>query len=365
MDIDEERSERGATPEARVEAHLAMVTAQAVNAARPLFDERSPEARRRAMELLLSYEEQTKGALVAALARDPRCLPVCAPGCAFCCHLSVFAAVPEILHLAEHLRGALSAPDLAALSARVAAAAAAIAELSQEGRARAKRACPLLDEATGRCGVYAARPLACRAYNSCDAGVCERAYANALTRWEMPVNLFQLTVSRNVRTGLMAAVFAAGLNPGPYELACGLSVALEVPDAEARWLAGEPIFAAAETRIGRERRAGWRASLARSRRRPAPPRRDRAHERGGGADFFAYSSARATRSARSRALRVSAPRARTRRAPRRTRPSFAEQIAAHARQQVIARERRLVAQRVDEREPRRRTERHRRPRPRD
>jgi hypothetical protein len=50
---------------------------------------------------------------------------------------------------------------------------------------------------------------------------------------------------------------AAGLDPGPYELACGLAVALTVPDAAARWLAKEPIFAAAETRIGRERRATW------------------------------------------------------------------------------------------------------------
>ena len=115
-----------------------------------------------------------------------------------------------------------------------------------------------------RCGVYAARPLACRAYNSCDASVCEKAFVDARVRWDMPVDLFQLTVGRNVRTGLAAAIAAAGLDPGPYELAAGLEVALTTPDAEARWLAGEPIFAAAETRIGRERRDAWREAFARA-----------------------------------------------------------------------------------------------------
>jgi Fe-S-cluster containining protein len=248
------------SPEQRVAKHLEIVTRQTESAVAPLLGS-SPEALYRAVEQTFAYEGETKKALVVALARDPKCLPVCAPGCAFCCHLSVFAATPEILYLAEHLRRALPEARFEALRVEVKSAAAAIAELSQEERARAKRPCPLLDGETGRCGVYAARPLACRAYNSCDAGVCEKAFDEALVHWDMPVDLFQLTVSRNARAGLMSAVFAAGLDPGPYELACGLAVALETPDAAARWLAKEPVFAAAETRIGRERRASWREAF--------------------------------------------------------------------------------------------------------
>jgi Fe-S-cluster containining protein len=250
------------TPEQRVEKHLEIVTRQTESAVAPLLG--SPEALERAVEGTYAYDAEAKTALVLALARDPRCLPVCAPGCAFCCHLSVFAAVPEILYLAAHLRRTLPEERLDALTAAVVRAAAAVAELSQEERARAKKPCPLLDLESGRCGAYDARPLACRAYNSCDASVCERAYDDALVHWDMPVDLFQLTLSRNVRAGLMAAAVARGLDPGPYELACGLAVALTTPDAAARWLKGEPIFAAAETRIGRERRPGWREAFARS-----------------------------------------------------------------------------------------------------
>ena len=203
---------------------------------------------REAMAAVYAYEANAKSALVLALARDPRCLPVCAPGCSFCCHLSVFATVPEILYLADRLRPF-------ALTSRVEEVAARVAELSQEERAQAKQPCPLLDTTTGCCGAYDARPLACRAYNSCDKSVCEHAFHSALVRWDMPVDLFQLTLTRNVRAGLTAALRAAGLDPGPYELSTGLAVALRLADAEARWLRGENVFAAAETRIGRERRA--------------------------------------------------------------------------------------------------------------
>ena len=254
------------TTEERVEQHLAIVTDEARGlVARALAVGATPASLADAVTAVYAYEEQTKAALVQALARDPKCLPVCAAGCAFCCHLSVFASVPELLVLAAHLRATLTDAELAARTEATVAAAAAVRELGQKERAAARRPCPLLgglDGATRQCGVYAARPLACRAYNSCDAGVCEKAFDDAATHWDLPTDLFQLTVSRNARKGLISAVFAAGLDPGPYELAPGLAVALTIPDAARRWLAGERIFDAAETRIGRERRAGWRASHA-------------------------------------------------------------------------------------------------------
>ncbi len=249
------------TPEA-LEEHLAVITRQIATAVRALLEGvRSEAVVLRLVGDTFAYEAQTRDALVHGLARDPKCLPVCAPGCAYCCHLSVFASVPEILFLAAGLRATLTTEQLVAVTARVVEAAAAFAEASREERASAKRPCPLLDVATGRCGVYEVRPLVCRAYNSCDVGVCKTAFDEALVHWEMPVDLVQLSASRNVRSGLLAGVFAAGLDPGPYELACGLAVALTVDDAAERWLAGEPLFAAAETAIGRTLRATWRASF--------------------------------------------------------------------------------------------------------
>ena len=250
------------TPEA-LEGHLAVVTRQTAKVVRGfLAGARSEAALLRMVGDSFAFEAQTRVSLVQGLARDPKCLPVCAPGCAYCCYLSVFASVPEILFLAAGLRATLSPESLAAVTARVVDAAAVFNVASREERASAKRPCPLLDVATGRCGVCEARPLACRTYNSCDAGVCKTAFDDALARWDMPVDLVQLTASRNVRTGLLAGVFAAGLDPGPYELACGLAVALTAADAAERWLAGEPLFAAAETAIGRTLRATWQETFA-------------------------------------------------------------------------------------------------------
>jgi Fe-S-cluster containining protein len=251
------------TPEA-LEGHLAIVTRQMAAAVRAfLAGARSEAAMLRMVGDTFAFEVQTREALVHGLARDPKCLPVCGPGCAYCCHLSVFASVPEILFLAAALRATLSAESLAAVTARVVEAAAAFADATREERASAKRPCPLLEVATGCCGVYEARPLVCRAYNSCDVGVCKTAFDDALVHWEMPVDLVQLSASRNVRTGLLAGLFASGLDPGPYDLACGLALALTVEDAAERWLAGESLFAAAETAIGRTLRATWRETFER------------------------------------------------------------------------------------------------------
>lgn len=250
------------SPEA-LEQHLAVITRQMTAAVRAfLGGARSEAALLRLVGDTFAYEAQTRDALVNGLARDPKCLPVCTAGCAYCCHLSVFASVPEILFLGAGLRATLTPENLAVVTARVVDAASHFAEASREERAAAKRPCPLLDFATGRCGVYEVRPLVCRAYNSCDVGACRTAFDDARVHWEMPVDLVQLSASRNVRSGLLAGVFAAGLDPGPYELACGLAVALTVDDAAERWLAGETLFESAETAIGRTLRATWRERFA-------------------------------------------------------------------------------------------------------
>ena len=241
-----------------LEASLAFVSREVGEGARTLLaKERSRATLLAVVDHTFAYEAKAKNALVARLVRGTKSLPVCAPGCAWCCHLSVFASVPEILRIAEHLRAASSARAFAEARERVRASAAIVAPMSKPERAQAKHACPLLDREKGRCGVYEVRPLSCRAYNSCDAAVCERAFEQALVAWDLPIEITQYTVGRHVKSGLMAGALAVGLDPGPYELAVGLSIALELPDAEERWLRGEAVFAAAESALGREMRAAW------------------------------------------------------------------------------------------------------------
>jgi Fe-S-cluster containining protein len=227
-----------------------------------LAESKTSETLHKVVDHTYSFDAQAKRALVAQLVKDPRRLPVCTPGCAFCCHLSVMASVPEILRIAKHLRDTLDADRLAELLAANAITAKRIAPMSPDERAHAKVACPLLDVATGRCGVYDVRPLACRGYNSCDAGACERAFEACEPTPRIPVELTQFAITRNVGSGLCVGAAAAGLDPGPYELSAGLAVAFAVPDAEARWLRGEAVFAAAETSGAGAMRDAWRRGFA-------------------------------------------------------------------------------------------------------
>ena len=86
----------------------------------------------------------------------------CAKGCDACCRR--LAAVPQLtVGEWELLRGALAAlpaQELTGIARRV----SALAGHSTPAAPRAQVTCPLLDEASGACPVYAQRPVACRSY---------------------------------------------------------------------------------------------------------------------------------------------------------------------------------------------------------
>lgn len=102
-------------------------------------------------------------AWLAAAPERPR---ACRSGCAHCCHFPVGVTFGEALLLHEALaqQGAEHQRVLAA--ARAPGDALPWAELVGQ-------ACPLLEH--GRCSVYAARPLPCRALASSDANACAAA----------------------------------------------------------------------------------------------------------------------------------------------------------------------------------------------
>jgi Fe-S-cluster containining protein len=163
----------------------------------------------------------------------------CAKGCAFCCHVTVVATAPELLLLARHIREEKGVAFEAAL-ARIRAAEDLTRGLTPMERAQKRRACVLLEN--DACSAYAARPGACRAMTSISAEACERAFAGDKVAVYTP-SLW--TGARNAhRQALWAALDAAKLPATDYELNQGLRVALESADAEARWLAGEDVFAA-------------------------------------------------------------------------------------------------------------------------
>lgn len=181
----------------------------------------------------------------AAIAAEPPDRPIaCRAGCATCCVSKVLVLAPEVLRIAAHLRASRSEAELAALLDRVRAADAATRGLSRLERAEAKVPCPLLDE-RGACSIHAVRPIVCAAWNSLDAAACERHFAAPADVPPAPMHRPSYEVENAVLAGLGWAAKEQGLDATPLELIAALRIALERPNAGARWLARLPVFAAA------------------------------------------------------------------------------------------------------------------------
>jgi Fe-S-cluster containining protein len=191
---------------------------------------RAAEAGKRAIDL---FE-------VSHANNPPEQAPACRRGCSFCCYGFVAATAPEIFFLARHIN-ARGADEVAGIVARLREATAALAGLDKAARHRRRRPCAFLVD--GECSVYAARPLACRAFASLSVERCKHAFE--FGGEDIPVPAINLELRAGCYQALWSALNAAGLPSTTYELAEGVMFALATPDAEARWLDGENIFAGA------------------------------------------------------------------------------------------------------------------------
>jgi Fe-S-cluster containining protein len=162
----------------------------------------------------------------------------CVKGCTFCCHLRVSAMAPEIFLIASHLRREYKNDPEIALN-RLRAADRNSRGLSGGQRAKSKLPCGLLDDRL--CTVYAARPSTCRGHTSISVRTCERGFHGEDVEVLTPSVWAYLRSAHN--QAMWAALTAVHLPADSYELNHALCVALESPDAEARWLKGENVFA--------------------------------------------------------------------------------------------------------------------------
>jgi Fe-S-cluster containining protein len=157
----------------------------------------------------------------------------CQRGCAWCCYKAVGTSAAEVIQIARYLRETLSEQDVAAILGRAA---------EQRQRGAGARTCPLLVD--NQCSAYSVRPLTCRGFNSADAKRCERAHRTG--DWSaVPVFAPQQRLATFALDGLRAALQGAGLSGELLDLAAALEIALGDDGAEARWLAGEHVFAKA------------------------------------------------------------------------------------------------------------------------
>jgi Fe-S-cluster containining protein len=181
-------------------------------------------------------------ALQQAVQADPPPSSACKEGCDWCCHLTVGTSVPEVVRLMEYLRQNLSPQEFGALRDRVRRLDEQRRERRAAGRDEAGLPCALLVD--HRCAAYPVRPLMCGGFNSSDAAECER-FVRSSGQTPLPLYAPQLRLAAFVLDGMMVALTESGLRGERVELTAALRIALEVPDAVERFLAGEPVFAAA------------------------------------------------------------------------------------------------------------------------
>jgi Fe-S-cluster containining protein len=154
------------------------LVAAAANTARNIFrDQPSVE---RAAAVAKNVMAATSRLAESLLARAANGQVACRAGCDHCCHQSVGVTAPEALAIFEHLKAALSGPELSAIAEHVATLHERTRGLSSAERFSSAHPCPFLK--AGECSVYEVRPLACRGMNSLDAEECSTRLRDPMAR---------------------------------------------------------------------------------------------------------------------------------------------------------------------------------------
>jgi Fe-S-cluster containining protein len=166
----------------------------------------------------------------------------CREGCDWCCYLTVGTTAPEVIRVVEYLRQTLSPEELHITCERVVELDDQRRRMSASQRSDARLPCALL--VNHRCSAYPVRPLTCRGFNSSDAHQCELSL-QAPRKVRVPNYVPQLRITTFVLDGMRAGLSESGLKGELLELTAALRIALTIPDAAERWLAGEAVFAPA------------------------------------------------------------------------------------------------------------------------
>jgi hypothetical protein len=167
--------------------------------------------------------------------------PACKKGCGFCCRVYVSAGPPEVFALVRAMR-ALPPEHFAQMRQRIREAAAAVTQ-HWSGNYFLTQQCPLLED--DACSLHPVRPDPCRGVSSYSAKACEVSIAAAMEGRDVAVPKVQEHgVLRALHTHTVwAALKGAGLPYTTYSLNHALDRALDIEDAETRWLDGEDVFA--------------------------------------------------------------------------------------------------------------------------
>ena len=195
-----------------------------------------------AMRAHAAIDEETQ----RALSRPGSPEPACSAGCSYCCHVYVDVTVPELLAIAAHLDDTWTPEARASLRGRLAERASRVERLTDDERWEAKIPCALLGDG-GRCSIYEARPLRCRALHAIAVDPCREAFGGG-GGGAGPASIPHLDRALDAaEEGYDRALIEAGLSADGHRLELGLLIALDDPEAGARWLSGGQPFARARS----------------------------------------------------------------------------------------------------------------------
>jgi hypothetical protein len=193
------------------------------------------------IEVAANAAALAEAAIREAMEMYPPPALACKEGCDWCCHLTVGTSVPEVARIADYLRRTFSPEELRATLERIVKLDEQKRDAKANNRAEEPLPCALLVD--HHCSVYPVRPLTCRGCNSTDPDPCERFLRSR--RVVIPLYAPQHRLTAFVLDGMRAGLSESGLKGDRLELTAALRIALEMPDAVERWLAGEPVFAPA------------------------------------------------------------------------------------------------------------------------
>ena len=216
-----------------------------------LSTEKTAEACLKLVHKVGEAEDKEIDKLLRALDKAPeedraKMLPACVYGCAHCCHLWVAATIPEVIAIAAHIKASRAPEEAGQYLARS-------RKYSQDFDAAAqgtrRMPCPLLVD--NACSVYEVRPNGCRGYTSVNVDPCIKLRydtSNALNvKIPMVVPIF--AVSTVMRRGERFGLQDLKLPDYNVVLGKGLMIALEDPQAPAKYFAGGNVFESARVPV--------------------------------------------------------------------------------------------------------------------
>jgi len=180
--------------------------------------------------------------LIAVFERDqplPRPI-VCRAGCSVCCCNQAELTPVEALLLGDYVARHLSMEDKTRLAARLARNLRIKAGKDKKEimALRYKLPCPLL--LAGRCSVYPARPLLCRAAHSLNADICRQEIISPVSGFEFYSHRYEIALS--VIAGLKAGCRALGCQFRALDLARAMHDFFQAENPVEDWIQGKAVF---------------------------------------------------------------------------------------------------------------------------